>query len=390
MGQNNRQPRGPGTLRRRVLTVGLSVLFASVALTLIVATAWSMWVQRQQTLQQGGRDGLNLAWTLSERVARALETADDVLVESQVRLFSQGALHPLDTRALTALLTLHRLVSPELRSLELFDANGRLMVSAQEGGGMNAPVHSRDFFVGLRERPTLPNFVGLPVRNGDDWLIPIARRVNGIDGGFDGLLVVTIDTGSLRQAVQRLELDPRTVFCVARLDGRILFRHPYLESAVGADTTSTQVHQAKKEANGTMQAVSALDGIERLYAYTRLTSFPLTMTVGIPTDSLLAGWRGDSLRKAVFTGVALIFAAFLFALLLRQLTRIERSEARFQAIFRNSPVPTAIFTVEEGRLLDGNGAFFDLIEASRGEMIGKTSVEHRLLERRGAPRGIHP
>ncbi len=357
------------------MSAGLSALFATVALTLMVATAWSIWVQREHTLQQGGRDGLNLAWSLSERVAHALETADKVLVEGHVQLFTPGAAPRPDTRALAGLLNPHLLVSPELRSLELFDAGGRLVLSAQQARGLSAPVAARDFFVALREHPELPDFVGLLVRNGKDWLIPVARRVNAIDGAFGGVLVVTIDTAPFRQAVERLALDPRTVFCIARLDGRVLFRHPYLESAFGADTTATPVHQAKKEANGTVQATSALDGVERLYAYTRLASFPLTVTVGVPTDSLLAGWREESFKKVAFTAVALVFTAFLFALLLRQLARIERSEARFQAIFRNSPVPTAIFTLEEGILLDGNRAFFELSGGTRAEILGKTSIE---------------
>jgi diguanylate cyclase (GGDEF)-like protein/PAS domain S-box-containing protein len=375
MGQNNSQTPEPRTTKRRALSAGLSVLFASVVATFIAAAVWSIWGQRQQTLQQDGRDELNLAWTLSERVSHALESADEVMAESYTVLFEHGSAHRTDGRALAALLNSHLLTGSELRSLELFDAQGILVVSAQPATGLKERIDQRDFFVSLREHPELAYAVGLPVHSGQEWLIPVARRAVASDGSLLGVLVTTVGTAPLRQAIERLNLDARTVFCVGRLDGRILFRHPYLESAVGSDQAGTDLHRAKKGMNGTVVVVSAVDGIERLYAYTRLVSFPVTVTVGVPTDTLLAGWREESLKKALFTAVALVFATFLFALLLRQLRRLERSEARFQAIFSNSPVPTAIFTLEEGALLDGNRAFFELCSGTREELTGKHSVE---------------
>ena len=379
MQKDNRQRPEPGRLRRRVFSLGLSILFAAIALTLVVAMTWSIWRQREQTLQQAGRDGLNLAWTLGERVDRAFGAADRLLAQ-----------HKAETRVLTP-----RIASgppqvplePELNSIELYDADGRPLISSAGADGTQRSAGARDFFVALREHPELPSFIGVPEQRNGTWLIPVARPVSSADGSFGGVRVATIDARRLRDAFQRLELDPRTVLCVARIDGRILFRHPYLERAFGADTSATPVHQAKTGVNGVARAVSALDGVERLYAYTRLASFPVTVTVGVPVDSALAGWRGEAFKKAAFTTAALLFTALLFGLLLRQLSRIERSEARFQAIFRNSPVATAIFTLDEGVLLDGNQAFFDLFGRTRDSVLGKSSVdiglwpsaEHRAL-----------
>jgi diguanylate cyclase (GGDEF)-like protein/PAS domain S-box-containing protein len=375
MAKNNRRRQETGNTRRRVLSTGLSTLFASVVLTLIVAMAWSVWGQRQQSLRQTGRDGLNLTRTLGDRVRQALQIADDVLAQSQAALHKRGRSHRIDSSPLAVLLSPHLLVRPELSSLELYDAQGRLLASTNRLGGVPGPVAKLDFFAALRDRPALSSFVGLPVRNANRWLVPVGRRISHSDGGFDGVLVATIDTAHWRGAFQQLELNPRTVFCVARVDGRILFRHPYLEQAFGADTAGTLLHQAKTRPSGIFQGESRFDGIERLYAYTRLPAFALTATVGVPTDSVLATWRQESIEKAMFTVVALGFIASLYALLLRQLALIERSEARFQALFRNSPVASAIFAEEQGTLLEGNRAFFEMTGYAPGEAIGRTSVE---------------
>src|SRR5512136_2789933 len=100
MGQNNSQTPEPGTTRRRALSGGLSVLFASVMAAFIAATVWSIWGQRQQTLQQDGRDELNLAWTLSERVSQNLDSAAEVLAESYTVVLEQSSARRPDPRAL--------------------------------------------------------------------------------------------------------------------------------------------------------------------------------------------------------------------------------------------------------------------------------------------------
>jgi len=375
MEKDNRQRPNPGSLRHRALSSGLGVLFATIAAVLLTAVIWSIVSQRDHTLQQASRDGLNLAWTLGERVEHAFGAADEVLLRSKTDLFRRDLLVRPDSRALSALLDPRPLIGPQLSSLELYDVRGRLVASSDERSSASGRVDQRDFFVALRSHPELPSFIGLPEHRGSTWLIPVARPMTGADGGFNGVLVASIDTSQLREAFQHLELDAKTVFCIARIDGKILFRHPYVEDAFGADTSATPVHQGKAGVNGALRAVSSVDGVERLYAYTRLASSPVTVTVGVPTDSVFAAWRQESSKKAAFTAVALLFTTLLFALLLRQLSRIERSEARFQAIFRNSPVPTAIFTLEEGTVLDGNQAFFDLIGRAREEALGKTSVE---------------
>ena len=54
--------------------------------------------------------------------------------------------------------------------------------------------------------------------------------------------------------------------------------------------------------------------------------------------------------------------------------RLRASESRFSTIFRASPVGICITTLEEGKYLDVNDAFCNLLGVSREELIGQTSV----------------
>ncbi len=56
------------------------------------------------------------------------------------------------------------------------------------------------------------------------------------------------------------------------------------------------------------------------------------------------------------------------------------SEDKFQKVFRSSPIPFSITTVNEGRFLDVNTAFERRYGYSRSELIGRTAGELRIWE----------
>ncbi|MCI0556091.1 MAG: GAF domain-containing protein [Anaerolineae bacterium] len=54
---------------------------------------------------------------------------------------------------------------------------------------------------------------------------------------------------------------------------------------------------------------------------------------------------------------------------------IEESEERFRRIFHSSPIATSVVMLEDGRFIDANQAFLDLIGLSLENVLGKTSVQ---------------
>ena len=54
---------------------------------------------------------------------------------------------------------------------------------------------------------------------------------------------------------------------------------------------------------------------------------------------------------------------------------IQESEERFRRIFHSSPIATCVVSLEDGRFIDANEAFQNLIGVSLENLIGRTSVE---------------
>ena len=59
---------------------------------------------------------------------------------------------------------------------------------------------------------------------------------------------------------------------------------------------------------------------------------------------------------------------------------LRSSQERFSKAFHSSPAPMVISTINDGRFIDANIRFLDMLEYNRDELIGRTSEELRILE----------
>ena len=59
---------------------------------------------------------------------------------------------------------------------------------------------------------------------------------------------------------------------------------------------------------------------------------------------------------------------------------LRSSQERFSKAFHSSPAPMVISTLTDGRFIDVNRRFLDMLEYNRDELIGSTSEELRILE----------
>jgi diguanylate cyclase (GGDEF)-like protein/PAS domain S-box-containing protein len=369
MNQNSRQRRGPVS-RRSILSIGLSALFALVIIALLSVTGWSIWRSYQQTLAHAGRDALNLARILSERVGYSVESAYELLV--RVRNLSRHSTTRAgqELRLLKQTLSQNALPNPELYAIEAYDRFGHNAASTRGARGVLGDIAAADFFQALRQDRTGAIQIGLPRHTDGTSLIPVATALTQGDGEVSGALVASIDTARLRRALDQLGLNAGIMFSLVRGDGMILFQEP----APPAQLEPPPVPLAADASSTTVHLIDA-DGIERLYAYTRVQSLPLTVSVSMPVTAALDHWRAEAAKRSALAAAVLLVTSLLYILFLRQLTRVERTSEQFQAIFRNSPIPAAIFTLEEGTLSDANQAFFDMIGSLRDELIGKTAAE---------------
>jgi signal transduction histidine kinase len=142
-------------------------------------------------------------------------------------------------------------------------------------------------------------------------VIPLSRAVFGDDGGIKGVVVVTIDSAFIGQALEKLLIEDSGGISLIRSDGIFLSRLPDPESSFGRSAAGSPLFQVElpKAKVGVARFVSVTDGQSKIVAYRTLDAYPLVATIGISDHTAFAGfWR----ETAWTTGLMLVICAALY------------------------------------------------------------------------------
>jgi diguanylate cyclase (GGDEF)-like protein len=213
-------------------------------------------------------------------------------------------------------------------------------------------VADRDYFLShvVSENGDCGLFISRPyesrIRNGAPS-IALSRRISLPDGSFGGVASLAVDIDYLQAMMDALAVGPRGAALILQTDGTIVARNPALKpdepTSVAHSRTFRQMLAAKQ---GFYIARSPVDGVERLYSFSRVPDTNLVAVFAPSYDDLLAGWRHRSyvigalalLLSAAFAGVvwALVFGLRYRIELQAQISRLADTDPLTEVSNRRS------------------------------------------------------
>lgn len=308
-------------------------LLCGFAALLIGATWWSTLAQlREQeeaALAGAARDAANTATVFQEHSSRTIQSADQAVRFIKYEYAEQGA--ALDLGALVE----RGVVLGDIFNLySVMDATGELVLSSKpfKPGNYLDREHVRvhqgaDSGALFLSKPVLGRVSG-------KWSMQLTRRINRADGGFGGVVVVSMDPFYFTRVYQQIKLGENDTVSLIGDDGIVRARRTGAVVGIGQDVSASPIMAAvKSHASGGLRMRSSIDGRERIYAFRQVGAYPLSVVVGLDVEDLLApivAERHVALAKAA--GVSAIVMLFT-ALLLNLFFRLQRSHARALAAF---------------------------------------------------------
>ncbi|MDE1931081.1 MAG: hypothetical protein KGI43_05915, partial [Alphaproteobacteria bacterium] len=223
----------------RVLVAAGIVIAATltfIAVALLVHLYDQATEQTRQTLS-------SLDIVLAEQTERSLDEVDITLKDTLALLLKQHGqasaqnIHQLyGDRAVTQLLRAEYGGMPQLASIALFDARGRMVNSSDENAPANLDIAFRSYFQRARENPALAPFVSEPVKFQTTGMpvILMVRRLDAPDGSFAGIIGGAIPLDYFTNLYRDIYLGPGTAVSLFDRDGLMLARYPPLP-AVGTN-----------------------------------------------------------------------------------------------------------------------------------------------------------
>ena len=321
---------------RRLSSAGLGLL-----VVIVVAALLSIWDRREEAIVNSEQEMSNLGVVLAEQTARWLQTVDLVLEETRAMVVAAGIDTPEQFASSMATQEVHRFLAdrlkvvPQAGAVGLVNADGRLVNSSRVWPAPDIDLSDRDYFVRLRQNDGAGLYIGAPVisRVTGEWSFFLARRIEGRDGRFVGVVLSSIHTRYVEEFYRAITLREGGSVALLRQDGLMLARYPHVEPAIGQKLAPQSMFYGAVEAGGgTYRSPGYVDGIARVVSVHPLRDFPVVIAVAAAEEAILANWRRQSLLICIGTLCAIVG----FGLLFRELVQHSRSLEKSQATLRDS------------------------------------------------------
>ena len=204
--------------------------------------------------------------------------------------------------------------------ISVIDRNGILLSASTDPAVGRVDLSAREHFRVHQESGNADRlFISRPVvgkvskKSSIQFTRPIFR-----DNRFDGVLVVSVDPEQFGMFGQDLELGPEGVASIVRDTGERMARYPLSQERYGEMLPGTLPFFAPNSPkSGFVSIRAAVDGVERIYGYTRLPDDGLTVLVGESREYALAQYLSFK-RLVLLTGLlATIFVAVIMVLVFR-------------------------------------------------------------------------
>ncbi|MNG86727.1 Phytochrome-like protein cph2 [compost metagenome] len=332
---------------------------AVVMLAFVLVEGWRIWRDYRHAFSNAENMVTNLARASAQHAEDAIRQVDVVTAGLAERLEGDGFDH-LDRPRLHALLVQQKALMPQLHGLFVYGLDGRWIVTDQAVVPPGANNADRDYFVYHRTHTDRKVRIGTVVRSRStgDLIIPISRRLDYPDGSFAGVLLGTIKVDWFVRYYGDFKIDERGALVLARRDGTILVRRPFVEQVVGRSLANSEIFRnyLPFASEGLAQAVAVVDGTPRLYAYRALSSYPLVVEAGLSRESIVAPWRHDVIKSvAVLLLLVMGLAAFGWVVLrqLRERIAIERALHQAHQTLKSLALTDSLTGLGNRRRLDG-------------------------------------
>ncbi|HEX9463508.1 MAG TPA: ATP-binding protein [Alphaproteobacteria bacterium] len=282
---------------------------------------------KAQSLAYASRYGENLARAFAEHITGTFRSLDQTLL-GMVRDYEQAPA----TFDATAAAAKHAVLVGVTFQVSVIGADGYMRVSNLASSSEPVYLADREHFLVHVHHDTGRMFISQPVvgRLSGRSSVQLTRRINTPDGGFGGVMLVSLDPQYISNFYKTIDIGPHGLISVTGLDGIVRARATGDgDTEIGQDLRKADLWaQLARAPNGQYEEPSYIGGMIRLFSYRSLAEYPLIVNVGLARGDVLAAYsQRRQILIAAALAISLIFAAAARLLLHQVDLQITTEEA---------------------------------------------------------------
>ncbi|ANF87310.1 diguanylate cyclase [Pseudomonas antarctica] len=327
-----------GRLSPKALSVGLIAFIFLVCVTLVSAFAWQ--------LKQSADERLTNAQVAVNNIVRASEQqAQDTLrqAESILSNLAERVEHdkPSDEQRvrLSKVMADNVETTDGIQGLFIYDQNGDWVVNSFSSETIAKNNSDRSYFIYHKNHPDSAIHIGQVIlsRTTGDMIIPVSRRTQYPDGRFSGVVLATLPVAYFQHFFERLDVDKKGVILLALNNGDLLARRPMIDALMTTNIAKGELFSRYliNSDEGTANLTSVVDGVERVYAYSRIRGLPIVAAAGLSLDSVFATWWTYVYQASIIVGLIIFVLISLGVLFYRQIQRVLVAEEELHIAHRD-------------------------------------------------------
>lgn len=201
----------------------------------------------------------------------------------------------------------------QVLAIGITDSSGNVITNSFDARVDGMSVADRDYFAAHRRGAPRGIFVSeaFTGRTSGQRQFALSIRRTLPSGEFGGVIFTTVPLEHFTAFWRGFTPAGGHLIPMVRPDGAVIVRYPQANSPQRLDPGGPFISHLTRSRKGLYTAVSQVDGIERINAYSQIKDYPLFISFSVETRTVLQSWREQVL--AVST-VALLVAALLVAL----------------------------------------------------------------------------
>jgi signal transduction histidine kinase/CheY-like chemotaxis protein len=195
-------------------------------------------------------------------------------------------------------------------------------------------VADRDYFLAHKNGASKGVYVSEPFTgrlNGERQFSISLRRLTP-SGGFDGIVFATVPLKHFTQFWKEFTPSAGYLIPLVRSDGALIVRYPSVESPARLDMQGPFMTHLRQSPRRLYTAVSQVDGMKRINAYSQIRHYPLYISYSVETAVVLRQWWRESMLASGMAVFSSLLLAALWLAVVRQLHEQRVSATRWQAI----------------------------------------------------------
>ncbi|WP_017905797.1 sensor domain-containing diguanylate cyclase [Pseudomonas asplenii] len=300
------------------------LLLSIIGCSLASLTLWKVIASREKALEEASVHSLNLTQALSTYSEGVVRQSSLLLLGLVERLETEGS-GPARIERLSQLIDRWQPLMPQMSGITVYDRDGLWLMSSNRPIPVGANSRDRAYFIHHRDDPSREPFIGLPIRSrtNNEWVITISRRFNDADGGFAGVVAVTLGVENFLRLFGQIDVGQEGAIGLSYTDGSMLVRYPFREQDMSRNFSKSPIYAKYlvDQSVGTASFTSSLDGVERLYAFRKSDKLPLVTTVALGKREVLAAWRLEALLSLLVVCGLLVVTGIIGWMLIRDIRR---------------------------------------------------------------------